>query len=117
MATDFVRMNTNSRSFLCLIFKNKFKGLFKKVFGKKSVPKGGDNNSAERIVEAQKAKVRLTLMGHQCPILVCKVISAHKKKLFHKRNCNKLEENPGQFFTAPSILSSGNKSSWKASRI
>lgn len=62
-----VRMNVNSCSFICLIFKNKFKGLFKKVFGERSAPKGG-SNSAERIAEVQKAKVRLTLMGHQCPI-------------------------------------------------
>lgn len=57
-------MNTNSLLFLWLIFKNTFKGLFSKVFGKKSAQKGGGDNSAERMAEAQKAKVRLTLMGH-----------------------------------------------------
>lgn len=55
----------NLHLFLCLIIKSKFKSLFKNVFGKKLPTNEGDNNSAEKIVEVQRGKVSLALLGHQ----------------------------------------------------
>lgn len=100
--------------------RNIFKKLKKKLKGKTEKEQTevklqkpvevSDVNSAETIVEAQKPKVRLTVMGHWSQ----QSHFATYKRVFQKSNGNKLEENPGTPFTALSIFSRASKRSWTA---